>query len=660
MKIKVTGQKRLKIIGKDLPKALNGLDYDPPAQPSTPGNFYVYGPNGEILQEMDASGKLVKDFSNPQQSTSINTTSVSTPPPATPPSNPTSSGSGNMWANLATNVTANQNLNAQKDERLRNPGTYNPFDVKWGQEQNSPLPDDYISDDYKRMMNQTPNSKGGTGTGMNTEKQKGDGTLNTSQLTSDYKDGIPGTPSYKTKTTRGLNFLTPSLIVAGMAGFNNLLKESRQGYEDTQYAKKLGMTDASEPIVKNVYSRGRHVMNVPLGADYAPNMMTPVQFAGRPVDEYRGMPTYGRNVAFSKHGGLFKAAEGITPTEDMLGMPSMIENPDMYRGAPNIDVEAPKLPTREVAAAPAPEAASERTESTEAESGFMMPVKNFKLSSGFGHRTSPKAGASTEHNGIDLAVPVNTPVFAPMDGVVEKIYFNDKGGKQLIIRHPDGSRSGFAHLNDYEIGIGDRVTRGQQVALSGNTGNSTGAHLHFTFRNPEGNVVDPIDYFNINVGDKNYPKGLSSSDHNNPGNIHIGDFAKRYGATPGRRDTDGKVAIFPDMQTGLTAMNDLIFGPAYNNLTISQARNKWVNGKPTVSSPSTQSIVKSMGGDYKIANLNPTQRKKLISEFIKWEDRDVYNNLRTNGLVFKEGGEYDLSDAEINHILANGGQVEYL
>ena len=459
----------------------------------------------------------------------------------------------------------------------------------------------------------------------------------------------------KTRTFREYDSTKPAMITAGMSWMNNLLQNTLQYNDDVEYAKKLGQTNAIMPTVKNVYSRGRHVMNVPLGADYAPDMMTPVQFAGRPTTEYEGFPGYGRNIFASRNGGLFKAAEGTAFTES-LGLPTLTENPQDYARAPLPEMKGPDLPTQ-TAEAPAPAEES----SSMGEMSFVMPLKSIKITSGFGDRKAPIKGASTEHNGIDLAADINTPVYAPMDGVVEKIYMNDKGGKQLIIRHPDGSRSGFAHLNDYDVSIGDQVTKGQVVALSGNTGNSSGPHLHFTFRNPDGEFVDPSDYFNMGGSGRNKQmKGLSNIDHNNPGNIHIGDFAEGYGAVAGRKDNNGRVAVFPDMETGITAMQDLIFGPAYNNLTISQARNKWVNGSASIPSSSTRNIVSAMGGDFKLNALTAAQRKKLMSEFIKWEDRTVYNNLRSQGMVFKEGGEYELDDDEINYILANGGQVEYL
>lgn len=113
------------------------------------------------------------------------------------------------------------------------------------------------------------------------------------------------------------------------------------------------------------------------------------------------------------------------------------------------------------------------------------------VSSGFGARRAPLPGASTNHGGIDIPVPVGTPVTAPADGVVEVAGVRGRGGKSLIIRHADGSTTGFAHLDNIDVKPGDTVTQGQRVAASGNTGNSTGPHLHWTYRDANGRRMDP-------------------------------------------------------------------------------------------------------------------------------------------------------------------------
>ena len=417
------------------------------------------------------------------------------------------------------------------------------------------------------------------------------------------------------------------LMNIGLSFGANLIQGIQEQQDLSKATRLYGMTDAFSSPVANIYSRGRNVINT---GEYAPNQMTPVQFAGRPVTEFSGFP----NFPYNNY-----AQDGLSFTGDVMGMPSLITDVNSIATLPDV-TSSPSLPPA------VPEAPTT--------SEFMVPVQGYKISSGFGKRKAPIKGASSDHNGVDLAVPVNTAVVAPMDGVVEKVYENSKGGKQLIIRHSDGSRSGYAHLNAYQVNIGDVVSKGQKIALSGNTGNSSGPHLHFTYKNANGAFVNPIDFFNMKGGSSSkYLSGVSNWDHNNPGNIHIGEFASKYGATAGRDDNDGKVAIFPDMQTGLKAMEDLMFGSSYLNLTISQARNRWVNGASSEPTTSTPHIVNEMGGDYRMKDLSPEQRKKLLAQFIKWEDGNVYSNLKKKG-YFQDGGEVELQNTNNMKIRITG------
>ena len=360
---------------------------------------------------------------------------------------------------------------------------------------------------------------------------------------------------------------------------------------------------------------------------------------------------------FVRYGGSMPyAAEGLSvPYVGDIFMPST------YIAAP-IGVH-PTLP---------PDAASipaSSSPSRSADSDYALPVNNFKVTSGFGSRNAPLKGASTNHNGLDLAVPLNSDVFSPMNGVVEKIYYNNLGGKQLIIRNADGSRSGFAHLNDYDVSIGDSVKKGQKVALSGNTGNSTGPHLHFTWHDPNGNLVDPRTVFNFESYKKSSSQNSGSENqmsftHNNPMNVHYGDFAAKYGATPGADDNGGRVAMFPDLATGIQANKDLMFGPAYNNLTISQARNKWVKGNIGTMSSSTPHIVEAMGGDRKLSDLSSAEKDKLFKEFTRWEGKQGYNLVKDKR-IFSTGGQNDntmkikIVGVPEENEMAYGGQPPY-
>jgi len=153
----------------------------------------------------------------------------------------------------------------------------------------------------------------------------------------------------------------------------------------------------------------------------------------------------------------------------------------------------------------------------------------------------------------------------------------------------------------------------------------------------------------------NLPSGSGqvSFTHNNPLNVHYGKFAIQYGGLKGSDDAGGNVAIFPDLQTGLKANTDLLFGKAYNSLTVSQARNKWVSGNPNTSNSSTNDIVKSMGKDVPLSELTPTEKDKLFKLFAKWEGKQAYNLIK-DVKIFQQGGENiqannDINDTDMTH-----------
>lgn len=127
---------------------------------------------------------------------------------------------------------------------------------------------------------------------------------------------------------------------------------------------------------------------------------------------------------------------------------------------------------------------------------MIAPLKG-KITSKFGNRIHPVTGVVTFHNGVDIKAPEGTHVVCPADGKVIQLNTTTAGGKQLIIQHTNGYKTGYAHLLDWRVNKGDRVTQGQLIALSGNTGQSTGAHLHFTVENAQGEKIDPEILFTI-------------------------------------------------------------------------------------------------------------------------------------------------------------------
>ena len=126
----------------------------------------------------------------------------------------------------------------------------------------------------------------------------------------------------------------------------------------------------------------------------------------------------------------------------------------------------------------------------------VQPVKG-KITSKFGYRNAPTAGASTWHNGVDIAVPVGTKVRSPWAGRVSDTLYNSSGGKQMIVEHYNGYKTGYAHLSEWKRSKGDHVAAGSVIALSGNTGNTTGPHVHFTLTGKDGVKMDPEKKFHF-------------------------------------------------------------------------------------------------------------------------------------------------------------------
>lgn len=121
------------------------------------------------------------------------------------------------------------------------------------------------------------------------------------------------------------------------------------------------------------------------------------------------------------------------------------------------------------------------------------PLDGMRVTSPFGWRTGPD-GTREFHTGLDLEAGRREPVRAAAAGVVETVADNPGGyGRYLVIRHDGGLETLYAHNERVLVAEGERVRRGERVALAGRTGNATATHLHFEVR-LGGAAVDPAPY----------------------------------------------------------------------------------------------------------------------------------------------------------------------
>jgi len=121
------------------------------------------------------------------------------------------------------------------------------------------------------------------------------------------------------------------------------------------------------------------------------------------------------------------------------------------------------------------------------------PTVSRKLTSGFGYRSDPFTGKSTFHAGVDIAGDVGDPIYAAGDGTVKVAEFNRTRGNYIIIAHRNGLESWYMHLSKIEVKAGQQLERGDKIGKMGNSGRSTGPHLHFQVVASE-EPVNPLPY----------------------------------------------------------------------------------------------------------------------------------------------------------------------
>ncbi|MFE9444133.1 peptidoglycan DD-metalloendopeptidase family protein [Streptomyces sp. NPDC006602] len=140
------------------------------------------------------------------------------------------------------------------------------------------------------------------------------------------------------------------------------------------------------------------------------------------------------------------------------------------------------------------EAATQSADNAGTSSGFTLPVSGASV--GTGYHVAGSMWSSGYHTGVDFVVPTGTSLKAVGAGTVVSAGWGGAYGNQVVIRLADGYYAQYAHLSSLSVSSGQSVTAGQQLGLSGATGNVTGPHLHFEIRTtPDyGSDVDPVAY----------------------------------------------------------------------------------------------------------------------------------------------------------------------
>ncbi|MBL3550838.1 peptidoglycan DD-metalloendopeptidase family protein [Rhodovulum sulfidophilum] len=125
---------------------------------------------------------------------------------------------------------------------------------------------------------------------------------------------------------------------------------------------------------------------------------------------------------------------------------------------------------------------------------FAQPLKSsYRLTSPFGRRTHPTLGGSRMHEGTDMASAYGTPIYSTADGVVVRAQWVSGYGRMVEIRHEFGIVTRYGHMSKIRVKAGQRVSRGDRIGDMGNSGRSTGTHLHYEVR-VDGKPVNPMTY----------------------------------------------------------------------------------------------------------------------------------------------------------------------
>ena len=259
-------------------------------------------------------------------------------------------------------------------------------------------------------------------------------------------------------TLATLEFLTGALGDAAEER-NEVLASADAAREEAR--EVAAEKDAMELRNDAIFTKLEEALTVsvePLDKMFREAGMSPDDLIGAVRDGYSGQGGPLTPITFSSSGGA-PSAEELRANAILGGLDKM----NMYR------IAAFKLP-------------------------FAMPVRDsFRWTSGFGTRNDPKGAGRRMHEGTDLASAYGTPIYATADGVVTYAGWENGYGRLIKIKHDFGVETRYGHLSATRVEVGQRVSRGDRIGDMGNSGRSTGTHLHYEIR-LSGTAVNPMTF----------------------------------------------------------------------------------------------------------------------------------------------------------------------
>lgn len=273
---------------------------------------------------------------------------------------------------------------------------------------------------------------------------------------------VPQDPSHIRKFRLPLNLLKTIVIILGIsfAGFSFILFDYTRVKLKTNELNRLRKENAEQKIELQALA----------------SKMTDVEFQMAKLKQFDKKLRIITNMEVPGGSNQILGIGGPSPDEDMTALDAA-RNGLVKQMHSDLDQLKAVTRTQEKSFTELHEYLFKQT-SLFASTPAIWPARGW-VTSTFGYRISPFTGLRQMHEGLDIANAVGTPVFAPADGIVSKVDRDNGVGKTISINHGYGIVTKYGHLSDMYVHVGKRVKRGEKIAAVGNTGRSTGPHLHY-------------------------------------------------------------------------------------------------------------------------------------------------------------------------------------
>jgi murein DD-endopeptidase MepM/ murein hydrolase activator NlpD len=302
---------------------------------------------------------------------------------------------------------------------------------------------------------------------------------------------------------KALSFIMAILIVIFAAGFVDYfglllqaMENKRLKAENAQLNKQFQMVESKVSALENSLERVKTfttklklITNVDAEDRITKLTMGPKPAANQQVEEYEPMEQRQDTATMTKQDQVYANKK---PLDEQKGeLADEDAGKDYASIVVRIDKAVKETQLKEQSVIDLWESLSERQSLLNATPN-VKPARGW-ITSRFGYRTSPFSGKTALHAGLDIAAAPGSPVYAPADGVVAFASYDESYGKLISVDHGFGVSTRFGHLSQIYVQVGQRINKWDVIGAVGNTGRSTGPHLHYEVR-INGTPVDPINY----------------------------------------------------------------------------------------------------------------------------------------------------------------------